>query len=616
MPAITPTTVLKAKLAFFTQSESFKTFFKEYEPLRLTTEDLRSRHYTIDVLVCELGMLQDAEIAELIHTKRIKNEISRLVLVNAENVSVPTANYNLVKPDRLVEIAGLTADYLMHLLEEVSQSNQDQIYLNLSAELNSEYEVIKQELEKKVEEKTKNLIESRKQIFEINNRVEFLRRTLYITSKVKNLPEAEQQLNELLSSYNKVTWLKIVNSDEVEAFEADIQRQFDTTYFKNMIRLHDEIHYIYFFKGDKRVYRKVDQDYFKKLSETLEINLSRSINLQSLQQSERLFDLAFHSSPHAILVIDRNYQVLQANLAAERSALGAPHRTKCYELLFNRKSACVGCSLGQNFEIKNEMKTFKVQSSHFNLDTEEDSDYWVHIYEDVSEKKAIEHKFQQTARLAELGLVSSSIAHELNNPLGGILSYLQIMKLDLANNHPFQADIEMMSQTGLRMKKIIEDLLVFSRKEDSFQVESTSLIKLVQKSLDLLQLQLKKENLKVIFNESENTATNDVEHAVSTLHFRNSIHLVFQFLLQKLKMKRLSQSNLTGLVEVKILQDQMNSYLNFQTNLGPYDKMANTNDMTLITLEKSLIDQGFQVVISEPKPNWIQLLVTLPRLKT
>ncbi|MBC7421445.1 MAG: hypothetical protein H7328_12030 [Bdellovibrio sp.] len=607
--------VIKSKLAFLAKSETFKTLFKEYDPLWLTANDLKSNKYAIEILICESTMAQETEIAAAIHTKKIKNEVSRILLVHADDAQLSTQNYNLIKPDAFIDRSSLTNDYLMNLWDDVSQSNQDQIYLNLSAELNSEYEIIKLELEKKLEEKTKNLIESRKQIYEINNRVEFLRRTLYITSKVKNLQEAESQLNELLASYSKVTWLKIVKHEDVANFEKDITAQFDSTFAKNELKLRNEIFFVYFFKGDKKIYRKVDLDYFKKLSETLEINLSRSFNLQSLQQSERLFDLAFHSSPHPILVIDRHYQVVQANLAAEQSTLGSHYKTKCYELLFNRKSVCVGCALGKNFEVQKEMKTFRVQSSHFNLDNDEEHDYWVHLYEDISEQKSVEHKFQQTARLAELGLVSSSIAHELNNPLGGILSYLQIMKLDLASNHPFQNDIEMMNQTALRMKKIIEELLIFSRKEDSFQLESQSLLKLLQKNLELLQMQLKKENLKVIFADSESAAHGDAEHLVSSLHFRNSIHLVFQFFLQKLKFKRLSQANFTGLVEVKIFQDQINSYLSFQANLGPYDVMANTNDMTLITLEKSLLDQGFQAIITEPKPAWIQLLVTLPRTK-
>ncbi|MBC7741691.1 MAG: hypothetical protein H7061_05825 [Bdellovibrionaceae bacterium] len=603
--------IIKSKLTFLCKPNADLHAFKDYDPLSLSTNDLKNDRHAIDLFVCDASLVTENQTAKLIHQKKLRNEISKVILVGLQDVNLPVENYNLIRPDVVMELSQLTVDRLMILWDEVIQSNQDQIYLNLSAELNSEYEIIKRELERKLQEKTQTLIESRKQIFEINNRVEFLRRTLYVTSKVKNLEEAEKELNALLASYNKVTWLKIVQRADSEKFEADAIPQLESTFFKTEMKLQKEIYFLFFFKGDKKVFRKTDLEYFKKLSETLEINLSRSIDLQSLQQSERLFDLAFHSSPHSILVIDKDYHVLQANLAAEQSPLGSAHKSKCYELLFSRRSPCPGCQLGHNFEVQNEMKTFRVQSSHFSLDNEEESEYYIHLYEDISEQKSMENKFQQTARLAELGLVSSSIAHELNNPLGGILSYLQIMKLDLPNSHPFQADIEMMNQTGLRMKKIIEELLIFSRKEDSFQPESQSLLKLLQKNLDLLQMQLKKENLKVVIAD----VNSDAQHLVSALHFRNSIHLAFQFFLQKLKMKRLTQANFTGLVEVKIFQDQMNSYLSFQTNLGPYDIMANSNDMTLITLEKSLLDQGFQVVMSEPKPSWIQLLLTLPLAK-
>jgi hypothetical protein len=183
------------------------------------------------------------------------------------------------------------------------------------------------------------------------------------------------------------------------------------------------------------------------------------------------------------------------------------------------------------------------------------------------------------------------------------------MKMDLPSHHPFQQDIQLMNETAMRMKKIIEDLLIFSRKENTLQVEVVSIYEVLLKTMDLLQMQLKKENLKVSLKEP----TEAIVHPLSVLHFRNSIHLVFQYFLQKLKLKKLTQSNYTGLVEVKIFQDQMSSYLAFSGNLGPYDAQANTNDMTLITLEKSLLDQGFQVVTSESMPGWIQVLITLSR---
>ena len=88
--------------------------------------------------------------------------------------------------------------------------------------------------------------------------------------------------------------------------------------------------------------------------------------------------------------------------------------------------------------------------------------------------------------------------------------------------------------------------------------------------------------------------------------------MLFGCSLHKLKIKRQIKSNFNGLVEVKISQDQMSSYLSFQSNLGPHDLKLNSNDLSLITLEKSVLDQGFQLVISEPQPLWMQVLIKIP----
>ena len=269
----------------------------------------------------------------------------------------------------------------------------------------------------------------------------------------------------------------------------------------------------------------------------------------------------------------------------------------------------MGCRLGSKFEIQKAFNTYGVQSNKYTNSLDTEKNYWIHLYEDVSEQRALENKFQQAAKLSEVGLISSSIAHELNNPLGGILSYLQIMKIEIAADHPFQQDIQFLTEAALRMKKHIEDLLFFSRKEDVIKLEAVELHDVLHKNLDLLQMQLKKEHMIVSFQPDEK----NYFQQVSILHFRNIIHLVFQFFSHKLRLKRQNKSGFSGLVEVKISQDQTESYVSFNSNLGPHDIKLNTNDLSLITLEKSILDQGFQLVISEPQPLWLQLLIKLPR---
>ena len=600
--------VTRAKLAVLTEQNQLAGRFAEHEPVLLTPKDLLNNTYDVDILICD-GLLEFKADELLALTQKKPKQFEKIIFLLSENRKFNPAVLAGLRCDFFLYPNEISPEFLYQQWQQLTQDEQDETYLSLSTELNQQYEILKTELETKLSEKSRNLIESRKQIFEINNRVEILRKSLFVTTEVKSLNEAENILNDLLVGFGLVTWLKIVRAADAEKFELELKSQFESSLHRSPLIINNEKYHICFFKGDRRAFKKPDLNFFGKLTEALQINLNRYNNLLLLQQNERLFDLAFHSSPHPIIIIDNDYQIYQANLAAEQKADASKDNLKCYELLFGRRKPCNGCQLGSKFQIQQDVKTYGVQSNKFNNSIDSDKNYWIHFYEDISEQKALESKFQQTARLSELGLISSSIAHELNNPLGGILSYLQIMKMELPPAHPFLADIEVLTDTANRMKKHIEDLLLFSRKEEQIKPESNDLNEIFQKNLDLLQMQLKKEHLIVSFQQSEL----QVLHAISVLHFRNTLHLVFQFYLHKLKLKRQSKSNFSGLVEVKISQDQISSYLSFSSNLGPHDLKLNSNDLTLITLEKSILDQGFQLVISEPQPHWLQFLIKLPR---
>ena len=144
-----------------------------------------------------------------------------------------------------------------------------------------------------------------------------------------------------------------------------------------------------------------------------------------------------------------------------------------------------------------------------------------------SEQNLYEKKITQFARLEELGLISSSIAHELNNPLGGILSFIQIMKMELPKQHILVTDLNMMHETALRMKKIIEDLLIFSRSNQELVLEDTDIYYLTESVLGQFELQFKVEKLKVSFMQP----SAPVMYKVSRPLFQNSVNLILQFFL-------------------------------------------------------------------------------------
>lgn len=92
----------------------------------------------------------------------------------------------------------------------------------------------------------------------------------------------------------------------------------------------------------------------------------------------------------------------------------------------------------------------------------------------------------QTAKLSALGRMSAAIAHEINNPLGGILLYSSHMFKKTAEDHPFKKGLETIMQETSRCKGIIQELLEFSREQAPVK-KLQSLNEIINKSLNILE---------------------------------------------------------------------------------------------------------------------------------
>ena len=87
-----------------------------------------------------------------------------------------------------------------------------------------------------------------------------------------------------------------------------------------------------------------------------------------------------------------------------------------------------------------------------------DNEIQLVILRDITEQIEVEHKIAQSAKSAELGIISSSIAHELNNPIAGILAILQTLQIEQLDS-TLNEDIKEMSLAIQRCNHIINQLL-------------------------------------------------------------------------------------------------------------------------------------------------------------
>ncbi len=121
------------------------------------------------------------------------------------------------------------------------------------------------------------------------------------------------------------------------------------------------------------------------------------------------------------------------------------------------------------------------------------------ISRDITEKKKIEKQMINTEKLASLGLLAAGVAHEINNPLGVILGYCDYMLDKIPAEDKTHKVLEKIERQGNHCKKVVENLLSFSRyTEHSDTISDINLnletvLAVVENNLMIKKIQLKKE---------------------------------------------------------------------------------------------------------------------------
>lgn len=90
------------------------------------------------------------------------------------------------------------------------------------------------------------------------------------------------------------------------------------------------------------------------------------------------------------------------------------------------------------------------------------------ISRNVTEKKKIEKQMMNTEKLASLGLLAAGVAHEINNPLGIILGYCEYLLEKTPPEEKAFKILEKIERQGNQCKRIVENLLSFSRYSDHY----------------------------------------------------------------------------------------------------------------------------------------------------
>ncbi|MDF1580319.1 MAG: DUF3365 domain-containing protein [Desulfuromonadales bacterium] len=115
------------------------------------------------------------------------------------------------------------------------------------------------------------------------------------------------------------------------------------------------------------------------------------------------------------------------------------------------------------------------------------------LFYDMTERTSLQHQAIRTSHLAAIGELSAGVAHEINNPISGVINYADILKSRTTDAKSREL-LERIIKEGERVATIVKNLLSFSR-DDKGEHKFHDIEVLFEEALSLVSLQLKKDGI-------------------------------------------------------------------------------------------------------------------------
>ena len=147
------------------------------------------------------------------------------------------------------------------------------------------------------------------------------------------------------------------------------------------------------------------------------------------------------------------------------------------------------------------------------------------VQEKTAELERIHQQIMQVEKTASLGRMAATVAHELNNPLSGIITYAKVVARRLRGGMPESAeraamleDLELIRAESMRCGKIVRDLLTYAR-ESTPEFQPVHLHDVIQRGIKLVEhhTEMARVETEMDFGLADDTVVCDREQIVQAL---------------------------------------------------------------------------------------------------
>lgn len=509
------------------------------------------------VLCAPLEEMKTSEFEKLATSLREKNPTIQMVMVTDENSSTKDLQ-DVFEKYPIFRITDrndfqMLEKALVFGLEEAQMAQQEQELESLVREQNEKLKLLYQELEDRVQKRQNFLSETRRKTYIANARWESLREAMIAIYSSTSAGDMEKNLLAVLQPTLQLESIRILLKPHDQMLNQQKRAQSNfSIYQAPLFKSQDQVGSILFIRNPNLNFQREETDFLLRVTEAVSLALDRQTKLEESETLKEQWQATFNAVSDPVALINQKYELVQTNSAfLKRSGLNADQimGQKCHKVLFQRDTPCPNCQLGKNFrlDVQKSKLTYDVYSQPVPVDPLETT-VFVNLYHDVTEQIRMERKILESARLAEIGTIGSSIAHELNNPLGGILSFVQLIKMDLKPEDPIYEDISSMEEGVRRCKEIIQNLLGFTRNPVMDEETDLDLREVLHRAVKIVELQTKSRGIEVKLHLPNEAAPFRGHLNLLSQAVRNLLHASIDSVIEKSQ----TQKGFQGLIELRM----------------------------------------------------------------
>jgi len=243
---------------------------------------------------------------------------------------------------------------------------------------------------------------------------------------------------------------------------------------------------------------------------------------RDLREMNEFFNMLIEASPDGIIVTDARGDVIMYNKAAERllgytseEVIGKTNVKDLYprglarkirEMIMDDRTGRKGVLPPTELYVKNKAgEVIDISLSASILQNEKGEELAaIGIFKDLREMISVKRKLKETQdqllqaeKLAAMGRLTSQIAHELNNPLYGIMNTLELLKAEIPETSKRRRLLDMSLSEIVRLSVMLKNMLTFSRPEEEAR-KDVDMNSFIEGIMMLMEKQLKEADIRLV----------------------------------------------------------------------------------------------------------------------